>query len=454
MVDSGVSPSFGSGSAAGGGGPVRPVGRSGTETQAPPPAVPLAEMPPPVGPPSAMVTPTATPVAEPLASSLGVRVEQASSSNVVNMKELLHKVVALGGSDLHLSALTPPNVRIDGEMKPMDGVPPLTSEQVEEAVFSILSPEQREEFQSNKELDFAYALEDGTRFRGNVMYERQHVAAVLRAIPTQILPLEALGMPKVLYNFASLPRGLVLVTGPTGSGKSTTLAAMIDHINQNRSGNIITVEDPIEFLHTHGSCVVRQREIGADTESYSAALKHILRQDPDVILIGELRDLETISIALTAAETGHLVLATLHTQSAAETVTRLIDVFPGSQQQQIRSQVAATLKGVVCQTLIKRADNKGRVPAAEIMVVNNAISAQIRNDETHQIPQSLQGGGKEGMQTLNMHLARLVVSETIERQAAEEKSNDLQDLASLIDGNMKRRKNLADLGGGLSGASI
>lgn len=394
------------------------------------------------------------PVTVPGASTLGVSVENMAHKTI-SMRSLLEQVAQLGGSDLHLSAHLEPQSRIDGDMRTLAGWPKVSAEQIRDSLYSILTEQQRKKFEKSKELDFAYALDNGVRFRGNAMYERGSVSAVFRTIPNEIVSLQALNLPKVLYRFASLPRGLVLVTGPTGSGKSTTLAAMIDHINQTRSGNIITIEDPIEFLHSHKSCVIRQREVGTDTESYGAALKHVLRQDPDVILIGEMRDLETISTALTAAETGHLVFATLHTQSAAETISRLIDVFPPGQQQQIRSQVASTLKGVVCQTLVKRADNNGRIAAAEVMVVNPAIATQIRRDETHQINQALQSGAKEGMQTLNQHLAQLVVNHTIERSAAEEKSSDPKDLASLIEGSRNRRRNLqaADTDN-LSGASL
>jgi len=262
--------------------------------------------------------------------------------------------------------------------------------------------------------------------------QRGNPGAVFRLIPEDILPLDQLKMPTSLYSLAALPRGLVLVTGPTGSGKSTTLASLIDHANRTRKAHIMTIEDPIEFIHPNHQSVVNQREVGADTKSFQAALKHVLRQDPDVILIGELRDLETISTALTAAETGHLVFATLHTQSAQDTINRIIDVFPADQQEQIKAQLAAVLRGVVCQTLIKKADGKGRVVATEVMIVDTGIAQMIRRGETHQIPHSLQSGGAMGMHTLNQALAELVNDDVITREAAEEYTSDAKDLANLI----------------------
>ena len=360
----------------------------------------------------------------------------------MNLDDFLRYTVENGGSDLHLSAGAPPIVRINGEMKPIPGYDPLTDATIREAIYSILTDDQQQYYERQWELDLAYTIPNLSRFRVNLLKQRNHPGAVFRVIPSEIRPLESLGMPTVLYNLAALPRGLVLVTGPTGSGKSTTLAALIDRANRTRSGHIITVEDPIEFLHTHRSSVVNQREIGADTHSFSEALKHVLRQDPDIILIGELRDLETISVALTAAETGHLVFATLHTQSAQDTVNRVIDVFPSGQQQQIRSQLAATLKGVVCQTLVKRRDGKGRVVASEVMIVNSAIATMIRTDATHQIHQALQSGGELGMQTLNQNLAELVSKGVIERETAEEYATDSKDLDALITGKVGRASNM------------
>ena len=403
-------------------------------------------------------------VAEPGAGEAGIRVRVASEDPPVDVPALLEHLAASGGSDLHLSAGTPPTLRINGEISPVEGWPRLTGEQVRDGVYQLINDTQRKKFESGKEFDFAYALADGSRFRANLMRERGNVAAVFRAIPSEIVPLEKLNLPKVCYNFAALPRGLVLITGVTGSGKSTTLASILDQVNRTRRGTIVTIEDPIEFIHQHRSCVVRQREVGADTDSFANALRHVLRQDPDVILVGELRDLETMSIALTAAETGHLVFATLHTQSAQDTVSRLVDAFPPEQQSQVRSQLANTLKAVVCQNLVKRKDGKGRVAATEVMVVNPAIASQIRRDESHQIPQSLQSGGRLGMHTLNQNLAELIMRGLIERDVAESIATDLTDLANLLEGK-KSGAGAAALaqqweetsggeGAGLSGASL
>jgi twitching motility protein PilT len=401
------------------------------------------------------------PVSAPSAGAAAVDFDAENFENI-ELAEYLHYLVERGGSDLHLSAGAPALIRLHGDMVPIPGSPRLTAATLKSAIYSILTPIQIQAYERDCELDLAYTIPGLARFRVNIMRQRQMPGAVFRVVPSEIRPLEELGLPPVLYSFAGLPRGLVLVTGPTGSGKSTTLASLIDRANRTRSGHIITVEDPIEFLHTHRSCVVNQREVGTDTQSFAEALKHILRQDPDIILIGELRDLETISIALTAAETGHLVFATLHTQSAQDTVSRIIDVFPAAQQAQIRSQLAATLKGVVCQSLVKRADKQGRIPAVEVMVVTNAIAQMIRRDETHQIHQALQSGGAFGMQTLNQHLAELVVAGSIERDTAEEYATDLKDLDALIQGKASARKNMGSANRsslsapstGLTGSSI
>ncbi len=287
---------------------------------------------------------------------------------LVDLDALLRHVAEGGGSDLHLTVGAPPTVRVRGEMTPVPGTAVLTAEDLREALYAAMTEKQRQVFEETRELDFAYAVPGLARFRVNVFWQREAVGAVMRLIPWRITPLADLGMPQVVETFGDLKRGLVLVTGPTGSGKSTTLAALLDHINRTRRGHIMTVEDPIEFLHEHRGCLVNQREVGADTKDFRSALKHVLRQDPDVILVGELRDLETISVALTAAETGHLVLATLHTQSAQDTVSRVVDVFPSGQQQQVRTQLAATLQAVVCQTLVPTADGTSRAVAAEVMV--------------------------------------------------------------------------------------
>jgi len=371
------------------------------------------------------------PIAEPGAASGGIRYESTSGSSL-ELDDLLRYLVEVSGSDLHLTVGAPPLVRVHGDIRPIPGTDVLYPGPLWEMLKGIVSGPQIERYNETWELDTSYTVEGVSRFRVNLFRQRGCPAAVFRSIPNDILPLESLGLPPILYNFAGLPRGLVLVTGPTGSGKSTTLASLLDRANRTRSGHIVTIEDPIEFVHSHRSCVVNQREIGADTLSFSEALRHVLRQDPDIIFVGEMRDLETISVALTAAETGHLVFATLHTQSAQDTVNRIIDVFPPNQQQQIRSQLAATLRGVVCQTLVKTADGTGRAPACEIMVVNTAIATMIRRDETHQIPQALQAGGQLGMQTLNQHLAELVRKGVIDRGAALEVASDVKDLNALM----------------------
>ncbi len=295
-----------------------------------------------------------------------------------------------------------------------------------------MTERQRKVFEEELELDFSYAVPGSARFRVNVFQQREQLGAVMRMIPWEIKPLEDLGMPEVIGTFGKLKRGLVLVTGPTGSGKSTTLAALIDQINRTRRGHIVTIEDPIEFLHEHRGCIVNQREVGADTHGFRNALKHVLRQDPDVILVGELRDLDTISVALTAAETGHLVFATLHTQSAQDTITRVVDVFPAEQQQQVRTQLASTLQGVVCQTLVKTVDGKGRAAAVEVMVCNSGIRAMIRDDKLQQIQGSLQAGARDGMQTLNAHLAALVKAGRISYEAGLEHCSNREDYDTLV----------------------
>ncbi len=344
----------------------------------------------------------------------------------------LQEVVFQGASDLHVTVNAPPMLRVDGGLRAADSTLPWSREKVLNALTSILSPHQREVFERELELDFAYTISANARFRVNFYQQRGSVGAAFRIIPTEIKQLGDLGVPESVASFAQLPRGLVLVTGPTGSGKSTTLAALIDLANRTRADHIVTVEDPIEFLHGHKKSIVNQREVGSDTHSFAAALKHVLRQDPDVILIGELRDLETISVALTAAETGHLVFATLHTQDAPQTIDRVIDVFPPHQQGQVRAQLAATLQGVVCQTLVKRAHGRGRAVATEIMVTTPAIANLIREGKTYQIASMMQAGRAQGMHTLDQHLAELVNAGVITRQAALEKANDADGIGRLI----------------------
>ncbi|TIC88522.1 PilT/PilU family type 4a pilus ATPase [Nocardioides sp. GY 10113] len=341
-------------------------------------------------------------------------------------------VKEMGGSDLHLTVGAPPTIRVRGAMTPVPGYGVLKPDELRTAMYAVMTERQRQTFEDSRELDFAHAVPGHARFRVNVYWQRESVGAVLRLIPWDIKPLSDLGMPPVLESFASMKRGMVLVTGPTGSGKSTTLAAMVDLVNRTRRGHIMTVEDPIEFLHSHRGCLVNQREVGADTHDFRSALKHVLRQDPDVILIGELRDLDTISVALTAAETGHLVFATLHTQSAQDTISRIVDVFPANQQQQIRTQLAATLQGVVCQTLVPTVDGAARIPAAEIMVCNPGIRAMIRDDKLPQIPGALQSGAREGMQTLDAHLAAHTRAGLITREVGLENCAHREDYLTLV----------------------
>jgi twitching motility protein PilT len=344
----------------------------------------------------------------------------------------LHEVVAQGASDLHVTVGAPPMVRVDGSLQPAGDSPPWSSERVLAALNSLLTPAERVTFQRELELDFAFTISSASRFRVNFYQQRGSVGAAFRLIPTEIKQLTQLGVPASVSAFAKLARGLVLVTGPTGSGKSTTLAALIDLVNSTRADHIVTVEDPIEFMHKHKKSIVNQREVGHDTHSFAAALKHVLRQDPDVILIGELRDLETISVALTAAETGHLVFATLHTQDAPQTIDRVIDVFPPHQQGQVRAQLAATLQGVVCQTLVKRASGTGRAVATEVLMMTPAIANLIREGKTYQIASMMQAGRGSGMHTMDQHLADLVNEGQITRAAALEKAHDVEGINRLI----------------------
>ncbi len=370
------------------------------------------------------------PVGPPVVDQLGARV--VAPQDVSNIDTILTDLVRSGGSDLHLSAGAPPMIRVDGELEPIKGSDALTAHTAQTMVYSLLSDRQRKTFEEERELDLAYELPGVARFRVNVMQQRGTVGAVLRVIPWEILPLDALNMPPEIGDLAALPRGLVLVTGPTGSGKSTTLAALVDKANRSRKAHIITIEDPIEFVHENQQSRVSQREVGEDTRSFANALKHALRQDPDIILVGEMRDLETISIALTAAETGHLVLGTLHTSSAASTIDRIIDVFPPGQQSQVRTQLAASLEAVVCQTLCKTVDEKGRIAATEVMISTPAIRNLIREGKLQSIPSSLQTGSRIGMHTLNQDLAQLVSSARITYETALSKCSDVAELDQLL----------------------
>ncbi|WP_314148453.1 PilT/PilU family type 4a pilus ATPase [uncultured Leifsonia sp.] len=344
----------------------------------------------------------------------------------------LREVVLQKASDLHVTVGAPPMVRIDGSLTPAGSPEPWNHERTLQALTSLLSERQAEMFKRELELDFAFTISANSRFRVNLYQQRGSIGAAFRLIPTEIKQLRELGVPEAIGSFAGLPRGLVLVTGPTGSGKSTTLAALIDLVNSTRADHIVTVEDPIEFMHTHKKSIVNQREVGHDTHSFNNALKHVLRQDPDVILIGELRDLETISVALTAAETGHLVFATLHTQDAPQTIDRVIDVFPPHQQDQVRAQLAGTLQGVVCQTLVKRASGRGRVVATEVLMMTPAIANLIREGKTYQIASAMQAGRGDGMHTMDQHLAELVNTGVITHRAALEKAHDVESIHRLI----------------------
>ncbi len=330
-----------------------------------------------------------------------------------NLRALLEEMIEKDASDLHITAGECPKLRIDGNILSSSFVEPMTPKDTLQIAYSVLTENQKKRFETEDELDFSFGIQNLARFRGNCFKQRGCVGMVIRMIPFQVRTFEELGLPPVVAKMSSRPRGLVLVTGPTGSGKSTTLAAMIDKINKERQGHIITVEDPIEFIHRHQSCIVNQREVGTDTKSFANALKYALREDPDVILIGEMRDLETISAALTIAETGHLALATLHTNSAAESINRIIDVFPPTQQSQVRAQLAFVLEGVITQTLLPRAKGRGRVMAVEIMVATPAIRSLIRDDKIHQIYSAMQSGKKHGMQTMNDSLYNLYVQREI-----------------------------------------
>jgi len=354
----------------------------------------------------------------------------------IPVPELLSVLLELGGSDLHLTAGTPPTVRVHGELQRLEDYQVLTPRALQGMIYAILPQKLRERFEQELELDMSYSLPAKARFRVNVYQQRDAVGAAFRLIPFEIKGLQELGLPAVVADLARFPRGFVVVTGPTGSGKSTTLAGMVDVVNQERAAHIMTVEDPIEFLHRHKRCVVNQREVGSDTHGFAQALKHVLRQDPDVILVGEMRDLETISTAITAAETGHLVFATLHTQDAPQTIDRIIDVFPPHQQQQVRVQLATTLQGVVTQQLIQTADGGGRVVAAEVLVATPAIRNLIREGKVHQIYSAMQAGGRFGMQTMDMSIAAHVKAGRITQQAAFERCHDAEELQRLVGGGL------------------
>ena len=349
------------------------------------------------------------------------------------LTKLLTKTIELGGSDLHLRVDSPPQVRIHGKLRPLEGYEVLDPEQARALATSFLSDHQKQEFESKREIDFSIGIEGLSRFRVNIFNQKETIGGVFRAIPYLIKTFEELGLPPVVADLCRKPRGLILVTGPTGSGKSTTLATMIDRINVQRHEHILTIEDPIEFLHTHKNCVVTQRELGSDTDSFAEALRSGLRQDPDVVLVGEMRDLDTIEMALRVAETGHLTLATLHTNTAASTITRIIDVFPAGQQPQIRTQLSNVLEGIMCQALLPNSTGTGRVMAMEILVPNSAIRNLIREDKIHQIYSMMQtGSDKYGMQTLNQSLAALYRRRDITLEIALGISSNQEELLDLV----------------------
>ncbi len=349
----------------------------------------------------------------------------------MTLDDALTQMIGMRASDLHLSVGSPPMIRHDGELQALPGADEkLSPDALRAMVYPSLTDEQREKLERNLELDFAYSVHGMGRFRVNLYWQRGSLGAAFRYVDSSVRTLKELGMPESIADFASLPRGMVLVTGPTGSGKSTTLAALIDVANSTRSSHIMTVEDPIEFLHSHKRSIVNQREVGSDTHSFAAALKHVLRQDPDVILVGELRDLESISTALTAAETGHLVFATLHTVDAAQSIDRIIDVFPPHQQDQVRTQLAGSLEGVISQTLLRRIGG-GRIAATEVMRTTAAISNLIREGKTHQIYSQLQAGSEFGMHSMDQSLAALVKHGTVTYDEAKSKSSDIKNFESL-----------------------
>src|SRR6056297_1408321 len=351
---------------------------------------------------------------------------------MANMHQLLKAMIEEGASDLHITTGSAPLIRVDGDMRTLSG-PKLTSAETKQLCYSVLTDAQKRCFEEENELDLSFGVKGLSRFRGNVFVQRGAVGGAFRTIPFEIRSFEELGLPKVVATLARKPRGLVLVTGPTGSGKSTTLASIIDAINCNRSEHIMTIEDPIEYLHPHKKCLVNQREVGADTQSFKKALKYILRQDPDVVLLGELRDIETIEAALTIAETGHLCFATLHTNSCVQTMNRIIDVFPTTQQAQVRTQLSFVLEGVLSQALMPKADGKGRVMALEVMVPNPAIRNLIREDKVHQIYSQMQvGQDKFGMQTFNQSLFLLAHSRQITQEEAMTRTHDLDELKQMF----------------------
>ncbi len=349
------------------------------------------------------------------------------------LNQLLKEMVAQGGSDLHVTTNSPPQVRVHGHLKPLDEINPMTPSETKQLCYSIMTDNQKHRLEEDLEIDLSFGIKGLARFRANIFHQRGAIAGVFRQIPFEIKGFKELALPVIVERLCEKPRGLILVTGPTGSGKSTTLAAMLDKINRERAEHMITIEDPVEFLHSHKKCLVNQREVHADTRSFSNALRSALRQDPDVVLIGEMRDLETIESALRIAETGHLTFATLHTNSAAQSINRIIDVFPAHQQGQIRAQLSMVLEGILCQTLLPKADGKGRVMAMEILVPTSAIRNLIREDKVHQIYGMMQAGqAKYGMQTFNQSLASLYFKRQITLETALARSSLPDELQEII----------------------
>jgi twitching motility protein PilT len=349
----------------------------------------------------------------------------------LNVKTLLKEMMERRATDLHITVGAPPTIRIDGELERTE-YDPLTPQETQTLVYSLLKDEQKKRFEMEKELDFAFGIKGLSRFRANVFLQRGCVAAAIRVIPYEILGFDELGLPEVIKNFSDKHQGLILITGPTGCGKSTTLASILKRVNSMRKKHIITIEDPIEYVHHHDKCIVNQREVGEDTDGFRDALRYVLRQDPDVVLIGEMRDLITMQVALNIAETGHLTLATLHTNSTYESINRIIDTFPAASQDQVRSQLSFVLIGVLTQQLVPRAKRSGRVLAAECLVCTPAIKSSIREDKLHQVYGMMQAGHKYGMQTMNQALYRLFVNRDIAREVALERSNNPIELEQMI----------------------
>ena len=375
--------------------------------------------------------------------------DTSDAASAVTLPDLLKKMTDMGGSDLHLSTNSSPQVRVHGHLAPLPVFPPLSPSDTKRLAYSVLTDAQKHRFEENLELDFSFGLKGMSRFRANLFNQKGAVGAVFRSIPYEIKTFEALGLPPVVADMCKKPRGLVLVTGPTGSGKSTTLASMVDKINVDRHDHILTIEDPIEFLHGHKNCVVNQREVAADTHSFAAALRTALRQDPDIVLVGEMRDIETIEMALRIAETGHLTFATLHTNSAYSTINRIIDVFPAEQQSQVRTQLSLVLEGIMCQALLPKASGDGRVMALEILVPNSAIRNLIREDKIHQIYSMMQTGqDKYGMQTFNQALASLYHKRQITLDVAMQRSSNADELKELIERGSGLNESYGGGGGG------